>query len=876
MNIHSIALSIGALLCLSPAVTSADKYVSIATGADANPGTYALPYRTIQKGIVNALPGDHVYILGGEYRQEVKIQAGTGGTSANPIIVQPYDSNPVILKGSDLLDSGWVQHSTNVWKRTDILHRPQQVFYNFDNLNPQASSCLQLIGSADDGAITYTTWEYTPVAGNEATMPENSFYYVPSTPPVLYVRLPGGVSPNGRNVEVSTRQWMILSDRAYITFRDLYFRHSCTASYKRQGCAIEIGQGNIVEDCDIRWCDFGGVSLSWNLADSKVIGCFVSDNGALGVMAPGSPAFLIQNCTVLMNNYRNFQQDWHAGGIKATSNCYGTIENCEVGENNGTGIWFDDARTSQPKVTRYNYVHDNGPKEGGIMFEISKYGQIYNNVLVNNGHRAIYISASDEAQVYNNTVVNSMTRAGIEVDGVPRQGYTLTNNKVYNNIFYGDTGTFPTWDVYMRLNGSISGVSGNASNWNCFYRSSGTLKFTANGSTVYTTLSSWYSASTFEQNSISADPNFTVGLADDFSISSSSPVAETGTNTVSSILTTDYTLAPRQNTYDIGAYESVPGPAAENIYTTQVPTGVSSLAVEVGTKFKAIVSGSVTGVRIYTAATEATGVHQVRLWNSDGTLVSGPHDWSITGGTAGWKTFTLPAPVSLSANIYYIVSVTASPGTSSKYARTAAGFNAPMSNGNLRAEIGAGVYTLTAGVMPTTVENNSSYFRDVLFVPGGITESIFTTQVPTGASSLAPEVGTKFKAFVNGSITGVRIYTGAAEATGVHEVRLWNTNGTLVSGPHNWSITGGTAGWKTFQLPSAVSILANTYYIVSVTASPGTSNKYARTASGFNAPITNQDLRAEIGAGVYTMTVGAMPTTTELNSNYFRDVIFVP
>lgn len=398
---------------------------------------------------------------------------------------------------------------------------------------------------------------------------------------------------------------------------------------------------------------------------------------------------------------------------------------------------------------------------------------------------------------------------------------------------------------------------------------------------------------------------------------------------------------------------------AETIFTTQVPNSTGSLGLELGTKFKPLVNGSITAVSIYADATEQTGIHQVRIWSSLGALLSGPHNWSITGGSAGWKSFTLPTPLSVTANVYYVVAVSASPGTSNKYARRAALFNAPINNGNLRADIQAGVYNTAAGGFPSTVENSSCYFRDVTFLASGTTSSpvinssatasgtmnaafsyqitatnsptsydvpvgkpswmtvntttgalsgtpttsgtfamtlsasnasgtgtqsltvtvsqnLFTTQVPSGAASLGLELGTKFKPLVNGTITGVRIYASALEQTGTHQVRIWSAAGALLSGPHSWSITGGTAGWKTFTLPTALSVTASSYYVVSVSASPGASNKYARTAALFNAPITNGNLRADTMAGVYSTTAGGFPNTVENSSCYFRDVIFNP
>ena len=152
---------------------------------------------------------------------------------------------------------------------------------------------------------------------------------------------------------------------------------------------------------------------------------------------------------------------------------------------------------------------------------------------------------------------------------------------------------------------------------------------------------------------------------------------------------------------------------------------------------------------------------------------------------------------------------------------------------------------------------------------------IFTTQVPAVYDNdSAYELGTRFWADVNGDITQVGLYTNALEG-GSHTVRIWRVgDSTLLAGPYTWNITSGMEGWKTFSLPAALSIVANTDYIVSISNS--SDHYYAATVHGFDSPIVNAHLHTYTGSGVYTTTLGAMPTSNWQNSNYFRDIGFVP
>jgi hypothetical protein len=157
--------------------------------------------------------------------------------------------------------------------------------------------------------------------------------------------------------------------------------------------------------------------------------------------------------------------------------------------------------------------------------------------------------------------------------------------------------------------------------------------------------------------------------------------------------------------------------------------------------------------------------------------------------------------------------------------------------------------------------------------PTGLT--IFTSQLPTSYENDSTyELGTKFWTDVDGQITGVRLYTHVSEG-GNHTVRIWRAaDGVLVSGPHTWSISSGSAGWKTFALPTALNIISNTDYIVAISNS--SDRYYTETPYGFDAPIINGHLRTYSGSGLYAVTLGSMPTSSWQNTNYFRDVLFVP
>ena len=78
----------------------------------------------------------------------------------------------------------------------------------------------------------------------------------------------------------------------------------------------------------------------------------------------------------------------------------------------------------------------------------------------------------------------------------------------------------------------------------------------------------------------------------------------------------------------------------------------------------------------------------------------------------------------------------------------------------------------------------------------------------------------------------------------------------------------------TFMLPTPLGVAANTDYVVAVSSS--SDRYYAEQINGFAAPIVNGHLHTYVGSGVYTPSLGTMPTLVWRNTNYFRDVVFVP
>jgi parallel beta-helix repeat protein len=626
---HKLLFSLLLFFSCSSVSLAATYYVDT-KGNNANSGTsLSAPFKTIQKSMDTAVGGDTVYVRGGVYREQVDVYRGGGSSPDNMLRVLAYEKEIPIIRGSDQV-TGWVLHNGNIWKRTNWAYNSQQVFVGGND-----SPSLQQIGMP----ALYTTFEYPkPVGGNVSDMTPGSFYYDASNK-TLYVWLADGADPNLRMVEASTRHRLFYMGVPYIHLKGFAFRHSNTSAHTIMGAAVELSSNSIIELSDIQYTDFAGLSMGYLKTGAQALNCNVSNNGNSGVNAPASYNFKVFNVKMNNNNTRNFNAFWHAGGLKATTKAYGTVEYSEVGFNNGSGIWFDYANGSNIITIRNNYLHDNGPLDAAIYFEVSKNGRIYNNILANNQRRGIYISGSDNTQVYNNTIVGTSGYSGIEVGGMPRTGATLTGNTVQNNIISHGTSKY---DLFMAVaNGTT--ISGNVSDYNNYYRPGAAVQL--NSGTNYYTLASFSTATKMDVHSMSVDSRF-VSLtkpttAKSYAVDSTSAMIDGGLS--NGIVRFDYDNAERPGggAFDIGAYEHIAAVASPT--TDKTPPIISIYSPAPGT---VISKGS--SLTIMAKATDNVGVKAMSLHvdgvsyaRSSSGVIS--YTWNSTGARVGTHSIYISA-----------------------------------------------------------------------------------------------------------------------------------------------------------------------------------------------------------------------------------------
>lgn len=611
------ALSLWVLLAaLIPSAWSATYYVAN-SGNDASSGTtLSSPFKTVQKAMNVAVGGDTVYVRGGTYREEVSVTRG-GGSAGKYVNLFAYNNEVPVIKGSELV-TGWVKHSGNIWKKTGWVTNSQQVF----TANKDTHS-LQQIGMP---SRFYDAFKFpSPIGSGVSSMTAGSFYY-DAGGKTLYIWLADGSDPNTQPIEVSIRRRLLYMAVPYIHVKGIAFRHTSLSAFGEQGSAVELSSYSIIEKCDIQYTDFAGLNMGYLKTGSLAIGNNVSNNGNSGINAAGTLDFRVSNNIMNGNNTRNFNPLWHAGGFKAAAKAYGKVEFNEVGYNKGSGIWFDYANGPNEIVINNNYIHDNGPKDSAIFFEVSKNGLIYNNVIVNNERRGIYLSGADNTRVFNNTIVGTRSYAAIELGGVPRPNVTLKNNAVYNNIVSQNTSRYDL--TIATANGTT--VSGNTSNNNSFYRASGAIQLFYGS--MHSTLESWSKATKLDLNSISGNPGFVAPkvtpAATDYALQATSPVIDKGMSL--SAVPHDYAMTSRAagTPLDIGAFElagAVAPPSDKDVTAPVVkiltPTQGAGVSGSLNITASASDNVAVTNLNLYVNGAlkaKSTGEQVAFTWNTAG------------------------------------------------------------------------------------------------------------------------------------------------------------------------------------------------------------------------------------------------------------------
>jgi alpha-N-arabinofuranosidase len=216
---------------LLAATARAATYQVSTHGNDANPGTSAAPFRTIQHAADVAQPGDVIIVHAGVYRERVNPPRG-GTSDANRIVYEAAPGEKVVITGAEEVKQ-WVRVQGDVWKTT----LPNAFFGSF---NPYSDlihgDWFDPMGRAHHTGEVYLDGNGLIEAASldDLTKPATGeplwFSSVGSRNTTIWAQFKG-LDPNRRQVEINVRQTVFYPKKTginYITVRGFILEDAAT------------------------------------------------------------------------------------------------------------------------------------------------------------------------------------------------------------------------------------------------------------------------------------------------------------------------------------------------------------------------------------------------------------------------------------------------------------------------------------------------------------------------------------------------------------------------------------------------------------------------------------------------------------------------
>ena len=217
-----------------------------------------------------------------------------------------------------------------------------------------------------------------------------------------------------------------------------------------------------VEVRNKKYCYFAHCRFSQNRSEHN--GNSPTTGGGGGGMSVHNPGTVLVEHCVFHDNYA-----WWGASIRMDGLRHFTVRNCEFYNNSGHyGTALDmhigelSLTASGPQVYN-NYIHGNHGSTAYLGWE--GVGRFHDNIIVNNdGYSPVLgTTAPNYSHYYNNTIANNQSEGHIH--GYGSGIWTNGQQKIYNNIFWGNTGvwfermdpTHPDPTVFNNCNGTISG-----------------------------------------------------------------------------------------------------------------------------------------------------------------------------------------------------------------------------------------------------------------------------------------------------------------------------------------------------------------------------------------------------------------------------------
>lgn len=378
------------------------------SASDENDGSPERPFKTIHAAADIAMPGSHVWIHKGVYRECVHPKRGGDGID-KMICYEAYESEEVVIKASVIAkhfnkSEGWnltqypserksEDSQVKIWETklsteefrgynpfcaVNILH--DRLFIEYDKTD--MTTYLNRRGMVFcDGKPLYQVALYHQLGEHTGS------YWVEANGQTIHFRLENDENPIDHMIELTCREQCFAPEipfLSYIKVKGLICAHAATGAPVPQRGSISCYRGHhwIIEDCTIDWSNGVGIDIGnecWHhsLIENQIIGfsiirrCRIYHAGVCGIAGLFAKDLLIEDNLIQGTGWQKMELSWEAGGIKV-HNCTNSIirRNIFTKTFRADHLWMDVANENN-RITQ-NLFLDGMMQREAIFIECSR------------------------------------------------------------------------------------------------------------------------------------------------------------------------------------------------------------------------------------------------------------------------------------------------------------------------------------------------------------------------------------------------------------------------------------------------------------------------------------------------------------------------
>ena len=363
---------------------------SSAAASDDNDGSRDKPFKTIQAAADIAVPGTHIWIAPGEYREFVSPMRGGDGPDSM-ICYEAVEKGTVVIKASEVVTD--FEESTD-WRRWG--HGGPTSSEGLTDMTPYLNrrGCVFC-----DGKPLKQVPLYNFMSGEAGT------YWVEANGMAVHFRLPGDEDPADHKIEITVREQCFAPTKPYLSYikvKGITASHAAMGAPVPQRGAISAYRGHhwVIEDCTVDWANAVAIDIGnecWHHNLGVIRRCHIKDAGVCGIAGLFAQKMLIEDNVIEGTGWQKMELSWEAAGLKFHNSVDGLFRrNIFKRTYRADHLWLDCGNKNN-RITQ-NLFLDGIEQREAIFIECTREGVnlIDNNIFWNVEGRYDKASVPDE------------------------------------------------------------------------------------------------------------------------------------------------------------------------------------------------------------------------------------------------------------------------------------------------------------------------------------------------------------------------------------------------------------------------------------------------------------------------------------------------